>query len=276
MKVSGFTIVKNAVRLEYPFVESIRSILPIVDEYVVLVGKSEDDTAAKVEAIGSPKVRIVENEWKDTVRKDGCIFSMLTNLALAECAGEWAFYLQADEVLHEKDLPELQRLMRENLERKAVKAISLRFRHFHGDYRTVNPYAHRKATRIVRNNGEVVSVGDAVAFALRDDPEQRSILDGPKENIVRSNVFVFHYSWVKDRRKLVEKSNLMMNHYFGEEAKLSSEYHIDLTVMKRFRGTHPQVMEKRIAEFQSPLPPHRSRWLNPAFWAFLLKHGYKG
>jgi glycosyltransferase involved in cell wall biosynthesis len=274
MKISGFTIVKNAVNLQYPVVESIKSILPIVDEYVVLVGKSEDGTADMIRAIGSDKIRIVDNEWRDNFKKDGQIFSHLTNIALSECKGDWAFCLQADEVIHEKDLPELKRLIEECDKKPSVMAISLRFIHFYGDYQTYNPYSHRKACRIVRNNGEVVNIWDGVAFGLRGTPGR--ILEGPKQHFVESNIRIYHYTSVKDPTKLLEKANLLKVHYRGDQAKLLDSYQYNLTKMKRFRKPHPKVMEKRITEFQSPLPPYRSRWLKPRFYLYMLKHGYKG
>ena len=257
MTISGFTIVKNAVNLQYPVVESIKSILPIVDEYVVLVGKSEDSTLEMIKAIGSDKVRILENEWRDDFKWEGEIFSHLTNIALKECKGDWAFSLQADEVIHEKDLPELKRLIEECDEKPLVKAISLRFIHFYGDYQTYNPYSHRKACRIVRNNGEVRSIGDAIAFALVGAP--RRILEGPEKHYVKSNVRIYHYTSVKDPAKLLEKENLLRVHYRGDQVQLMDTFHYDLTMMKRFRKSHPEVMQKRISEFRSPLPPYRSR-----------------
>jgi len=276
MKISGFTIIKNAVALQYPFIECIRSILPVVDEYVVLIGKSDDDTVARVEAIGSPKIRILHHEWNDTVREGGLYFSMLTNEALRACTGDWAFCLQADEVIHEKDLPSLVRLMEENLDRKQIKAISLRFRHFYGDYRTYNPYGHRKAERILRNDGEIIALGDAVAFGLRSDPKGVRIQEGPREQVLFSNIHIFHYSWVKDRRALAEKWNLIQPYYCGDKAQKIVDFPFDLRMVKRFEGTHPKVMEKRIAEFQSPLPHYPNRWMNPRFYGYLLRHGYKG
>ena len=44
MKISGFTIIKNAIINDYPIVEAITSILPVVDEMIVLVGDSTDAT----------------------------------------------------------------------------------------------------------------------------------------------------------------------------------------------------------------------------------------
>jgi glycosyltransferase involved in cell wall biosynthesis len=275
MKISAFTIVRNAIILEYPVVESILSILPIVDEYVVLVGKSQDDTLGLIKGIGSEKIRIIENEWRDDFQRDGLFFSYLTNLALDECKGDWAFSLQADEVIHEKDLPALKRLIEDCDKNHAVKAISLRFYHFYGDYQTYNPYGHRKACRIIRNTGEVINIWDGIAFALRATPETR-ILEGPREHIVKSRFWIYHYSSVKHPSKLLQKANLINVHYRGKEAKHLSRFQFDLRMVKRFKGTHPKVMEKRIAEFQSPLPQYRSRWLKPAFYSYLLKRGYKG
>ena len=275
MKISAFTIVRNATILEYPVVESILSILPIVDEYVVLVGKSDDDTLDLIKGIDSDKIRIVENEWRDDLKKDGLFFSHLTNLAMEKCTGDWAFSLQADEVIHEKDLPALQQLIGRCDKNPAVKAISLRFYQFYGDYRTYNPYGHRKACRIVRNNGEVMNIWDGVAFALRATPETR-LLEGPPEHIVKSSIYIYHYSWVKDPSRLLQKFNILDVHYRGDKANHLSRFDFDLRMVKRFKGSHPKVMEKRIASFQSPLPPHRSRWLKPAFYPFLLSRGYKG
>lgn len=274
MKISAFTIVRNAITLQYPVVESILSILPIVNEYVVLVGKSEDGTLDLIKGIGSEKIRIIENEWRDDFQ-NGNFFGHLTNLAMNECKGDWAFSLQADECIHEKDLPKLLRLIEDCNKNHAVKSICLRYIHFYGDYRTYYPYWHRKACRILRNNGEVVCIGDGVAFALRKSPETR-ILKGPREHFVKSGVRIYHYSSVKDPSKMVEKANLMRFHYLGQVDKPISKFHYDLKAVKRFTGSHPKVMEKRIAEFKSPLPPYRSRWLNPDFYRFLLTHGYKG
>lgn len=276
MKVSAFTIVKNAVLLEYPVVESILSILPIVDEYVVLIGKSDDDTLERVKAIGSPKIRIVENEWRDDKKTGGEFFSDLTNVALEECTGDWAFYLQADEVLHEKDLPRLRSIMEQQLDNPQTLAISLRIRNFHGDYQTFNPYSHRHAIRIIRNNGEMISVGDAVTFTLKSSAEKRTIQSLIPEKIISiRDMYIFHYSWVKDKRALLKKDNLMRVHYQGEDVSLVNEYKLDFWY-KRFRGSHPKVMEKRIAEFQSPFPPYPNRWLLPKFYLHLFRHGYKG
>ena len=97
MKISGFSFCRNAVKYDYPLVESIQSILPIVDEFVINVGRCNDGTLELIQSINSPKIRIVESVWDDTLKKDGLIYSQQTNIALNHCSGDWAFYLQADE-----------------------------------------------------------------------------------------------------------------------------------------------------------------------------------
>src|SRR5437016_1730363 len=105
MKVSGFTFCRNAVRYDYPVVESIRS-------------------------IRDAKIRIVESVWDETLRKDGLIYSQQTNIALARCTGDWAFYLQADEVIHEDDLPRIVDAMRTYHRKPEVRGLIFRYLHF--------------------------------------------------------------------------------------------------------------------------------------------------
>ncbi len=96
MKVSGFTICRNAVKYDFPVLESVRSALPLVDEFIVNVGQSDDGTLELIRSMASPKIRIVESTWDDAMTKDGLLFSKETNVALARCIGDWAMYVQAD------------------------------------------------------------------------------------------------------------------------------------------------------------------------------------
>ncbi len=184
MKVSGFTFVRNAVKYDYPVVESIRSILPIVDEFIVNVGRCDDGTLKLISSLGDSKIKIVESVWDETLRKDGLIYAQQTNIALAHCTGDWAFYIQADEVVHEDDLPIIQEAMRKHLDNPAVKGLLFRYLHFIADYWSTNPWFYHKAVRIIRHNGEVESCGDAVGFHLK--ATQQYLQSGPKEWIAPS------------------------------------------------------------------------------------------
>ena len=60
MKVSGFTFIRNAIIYDYPVVESIKSILPLCDEFIVAVGNSEDQTRLLIESISDSKIKIID------------------------------------------------------------------------------------------------------------------------------------------------------------------------------------------------------------------------
>src|SRR6187399_170661 len=112
MKVCGFSFVRNGVKFDYPFEEAIRSILPLCDEVIVAVGNSEDSTAERVKAI-DPKVKVIETVWDETLREGGKVLASETNKAFAAISSEydWAFYIQGDEVIHEKYLPVIRKAM---------------------------------------------------------------------------------------------------------------------------------------------------------------------
>jgi hypothetical protein len=281
MKVSGFTFCRNAVLYDYPVVESIRSILPIVDEFVVNVGRCDDGTLDLIRSVGDPKVRIVESVWDDSLRKDGLIYSQQTNLALSHCSGDWAFYLQADEVIHEDDLPCIVEAMRACDRKPGVKGLLFRYLHFVGDYWSTNPWFYHRAVRVIRNNGEVESCGDAVGFHLK--ATKQYLQSGPREWLAPSGARVFHYGWVKEPKTMLVKKQAMAKVYHGDapppsEAKLygleAFEFE-DYPILKEFRGSHPAVMRARLAA-AARFAPRRSRWLNWRFYREVARRGFRG
>src|SRR5688500_10970412 len=112
MRVTGFSFIKNAVSFQYPVEEAIRSILPLCDEVVVAVGKSEDGTRELVAAI-DPKVRIIDTDWDETILEGGRVLAAETNKAFAAIAddSDWCIYIQGDEVMHEDGLDAVRKAM---------------------------------------------------------------------------------------------------------------------------------------------------------------------
>ncbi len=281
MKVSGFSICRNAVKFDYPIVEVIRSALPIVDEFVVNVGQSDDGTLELIRGIGSDKIRIVESAWDDSMQKDGLLFSRETNLALSRCTGDWSLYLQADEVLHEADYDAMRRALRDHLLNPSVLGFTFRYLHFYGDYRSCNPWFYHRAVRIVRNDGQVESCGDAVGFCLKAD---QGYLQSEHKNRVRpSGATIFHYGWVKAPRVLLDKIRYQSARHHGDQpgaedarllAKDAYEFE-DYDIMKNFSGTHPAVMADRVSRYPA-LKSGRNRWLRSAFYRAIAKRGFRG
>lgn len=282
MRVSGFTFCRNAVKYDYPLVEAIRSILPWVDEFVVNVGDCDDGTLELVERLGDPRVRILRTVWDESLRQDGLIYAQQTNIALRACTGDWAFYLQADEVVHEADVPAIWAAMEQHLPEADVLGLMFRYLHFEGDYWSVNPWRYKREIRIVRNDGRVRSHGDACGF--------RSVVDGldlkrgPASRWQWSRGRIFHYGWVKAPAVMVQKKREQLSEHYGERFIAGSEvrfYETDryefplYEALKEFRGSHPAVMADRVGRSRR-VRRRRSRWLHWRFYREVFSHGFKG
>ena len=279
MKVSGFTFIRNAVQYDFPIVEAITSVLPIVDEFIVNVGKCDDGTLALVQSIETPKMKIIETEWNDALREDGQIFGIQQDMALSHCTGDWAILVQGDEVLHEDDYPEIQNAMTRYLHHRNVLGLVLKMMHFKGDYWSLDPWMYRKATRIIRNHRGVRSAPDGCDF--RTDDKGQMIKSGPYGR--RINAKVFHYGWVKEPRALEQKLSYQMSRHEGNQLSardiaLRAAFHSEYPtydILKDYGGTHPNVMKTRV-DSKTSLYRRRNRWFNPRFYKEVWSHGFKG
>ena len=253
MKVSGFSIARNAVSYGYPIVEAISSILPLCDEFIVNVGVSSDGTLDLVRSIYSPKLRIIEREWDMSLRKGGQVISVETNHTLAECRGEWCFYIQADEVLHEKFFPVVRTAMEHNCEVQDVEALQFRYKHFYGSYDYFQDNYRRWYTRecrVIKRRPDIVSWGDGMDFRHAY---------GTKLKSVPIDAEIYHYGWVRPPKTMVTKQDAFRKLYFTdgelEGDPLPENMYTDLGNLKRFTGSHPQVMRTRISESHWPFDP---------------------
>jgi hypothetical protein len=256
VKISGFTFVRNAIDQYYPMVESITSILPICDELIVVAGDSSDATTAQLRSIGDPKIKIIETVWdpKDFVR--GAIYSQQTNIALDACSGDWAFYLQADEVVHEDDLPIITGAMRRHLDDRRVEGLLFDYLHFFADYdhyMTSHGW-YRREVRIVRTGIGVRSWRGAQGFRKGTE----------KPRVRHSGARIFHYGWVRPPRSMTRKSHTLVTLHAGEAVAdtiypdLQRDFDFGrLHGRTRFTGTHPKVMRDRIAAMDWEVRPGR-------------------
>ncbi|MHA1753210.1 MAG: glycosyltransferase [Candidatus Helarchaeota archaeon] len=285
MKVSGATFCRNIIELDYPIVEAITSILPIVDEFIVNVGDSHDGTLELIKSINSSKIIIIESKWDDSLRKDGLIFSQQAQIAINHCTGDWVFYLNADEVVHEDDLPKIYDYMERYLKNEEVLGFMFRYLHFDGDYWSVNPWRYRKEIRIIRNNGKVRAHGDMTGFMCVDSgldlKHLKSRWHWAGSRWRWNSARIFHYGWVKPPEILLER-NKRLEYYYHDDKYLEEKYKNKTRydweyydILKEFKGSHPKVMENRIKKAKR-LKERRNRWLNLRFYLEVFKHGFKG
>lgn len=246
MKVAGFTIVRNAVKFDYPVLESIRSILPLCDEMIVAVGNSEDGTLDLIKSIDSPKIRIIETVWDDSLREGGRVLAVETDKAMDAVSpdADWCFYIQADEVVHEQDHPAIVEGMKAHLDNKEVEGLLFRHLNLYGSFDFVAD-SHRwiyKQLRIVRNDKSIRSWKDAMSFRK----------NGKLMKVKFIEATIYHYGWVKHPEvmiKKIESFNKMWHDDEWMQTQFEKVDHFDyskIDSLSRFTGTHPKVMHERI------------------------------
>lgn len=247
MKVSGFTFIRNAVRFDYPVVEAITLILPLCDEFVVLCGNSEDETEQLIRSINSPKIKIHHSVWDDSLREGGRVLADETNKALKLISpdSDWAFYIQADEVVHEEHHAAIRSAMEQWKDDKRVEGLLFNYRHFYGSYDYIGDSIrwYRKEVRIIRNDPKIYSFRDAQGFQKEGRPLY----------VKQINAFVNHYGWVKPPSKQSEKQKHFNKLWHSDDwvkKNVSEANEFDysqIDSLAHFTGTHPLVMQKRIA-----------------------------
>ncbi len=254
MKVSGFTFIRNGIKYDYPFEESIRSLLPLVDELIVGVGKSEDETLAKVLAIKDKKIKVFESTWDENLREGGKVLAVETDKAKAQVANDsdWLIYLQTDEVIHEKYYETIRTAMQNYLNDNRVEGLLLHYKHFYGsyDYYADGVKWYNKEIRIIRNNPLIHSYKDAQGFRL----------EGRKLLVKLIPAFIYHYGWVKNPVNMFQKHTDMGKWWRNDQAqqeyvkankeknKGSQFQFSQIDSIAVFEETHPQVMLERIAK----------------------------
>lgn len=240
MKVTGFTFVRNAVKFDYPVAEAIRSILPLCDEVVVSVGDSDDGTLELIRSIDSGKIRIYPSTWDDSLREGGRVLAVETDKAYAHVSDDttWAFYIQADEVVHEDDYPAIRAAMEQHKDDKRVEGLLFNYRHFYGSYDYVGDSRtwYNKEIRIIRKDARIRSYRDAQGFRL----------DGRKLRVKPVAAWMYHYGWVKSPAEQALKLQHAVKIYSGKDVEINNFDYSDIDSLQRFTGKHPVVMWGRI------------------------------
>lgn len=258
MKISGFTIIRNALQFDFPIVECVKSTLDLVDEFIILSGDSTDQTDELLKTIDSPKVRIVKNAWDLNKYPKRCmIYAYQTDLALRECTGDWCLYIQSDEVLHHDAVPVIRRAMEQELDNEQVEGFVLQYTHIYGNYKhyiDALHFAYPREIRVVRGHrDDIHSWRDAQSFRVIPGFDYVDYFQREGTRKLRCKVLpaqMFHYGWSRDPRcmvgKIIEHITLIDA---AEGAKLApQDYHQygNLSYMPLFKGTHPKAMQERV------------------------------
>lgn len=284
MKISGFTFAKNTSKLYYPIKESIQSILPIVDEFIVALGDSDadDNTQALIESIGSDKIKFIHTIWDLEQFPNGTENAHQTDIAKAACTGDWLFYLQADEVVHEKYLAPIVARCQARLHDPQVEGFLFKYKHFFGDYDHYNDYHgwYPNEIRIVRNKSDIHSFRSAQSFRRIPDFDGKSYRQKEgtyKLQVEALDAYIYHYGWVRPPAYMQKKSKALDSIHHGK-AKAEAEYqqkpttfdYGNMNLLKTFKTSHPKVMKQFIAQFDWAAELHYEKNYRPQRPA--LKH----
>ncbi len=246
MKVSGFTFIRNAIKYDYPIVEAIRSILPLCDEIIVAVGNSDDNTRELIQNIGDPRIKIIDTFWDDSLREGGRVLAVETDKAFdaIDPDSDWAVYIQGDEVLHEKYIPNIKKAMEKWLNDKNVDGLLFDYQHFYGSYSYIGDSRrwYRREVRVVRNDKNIRSYKDAQGFRKSNLPLK----------VKKADAAMYHYGWVKPPEAQQAKQQSFNKLWHTDEwvekkvPKVDSFDYSKIDSVALFKGTHPEVMKERI------------------------------
>jgi hypothetical protein len=249
MKVCGFTFIRNAVKYDYPVVEAITSILPLCDKFIVIAGNSDDNTRNLIARIDPDKIRIVDSVWDESLRKGGQVLAAETNKAIdaLPTGYDWAFYIQADEILHEKYHSSVKAAMEKWKDERSVDGLLFNYVHFYGSYDFTGDSSrwYRKEVRIIRPDKSIRSFRDAQGFKK----------DGQLLRVKQADASIYHYGWVKPPMKQQEKQRYFHSLWHDEDwlkKNITESHEFDysqIDSLSRFSGTHPAVMQDRINKY---------------------------
>jgi glycosyltransferase involved in cell wall biosynthesis len=245
MKVSAFTFIKNGQILGYPFIQSIKSILPIVDEFIINVGVSEDNTLALIESISSPKVRVIESQWNEKMKDKGYVYGQQKMIAQFNCSSDWLFYIEADEVYHEDELDKIKFAMKKYLNEDQVEALVFDFYHFYGNANTYldSPGWYRSEARILKNSVRSFAPDGLFWLVLDSKSNKKSRYPQAKH----TDAHCYHYGWVRSQEEMNLKSKKVQKYWNKQHVNIDYSK-MDSQIIKEFKGTHPEIIQDWIPQ----------------------------
>lgn len=240
MKIFAFTLLRNGIKYDYPYRESLQCLCDLSEKVYLALGKSEDGTEHSLASYRN--LEILPTVWDENLRKSGLILSQQTNLALNALRKQekdgWALYLQADEIFDDAEF-ELLKQDLNKAQAQGCDAIFFRYLHF---WRTFDQIGFQKRwypqeIRAVRlGNPAIESFGDAQGFR------------GQKK-VFYSDVSVFHYGHVREESAYKNKLKDFNRWWHSDEemprilAKGKRRDPHEITL--RYLGHHPSYMKAR-------------------------------
>jgi hypothetical protein len=240
MKISGCTFIRNGVTLGYPFIESIKCLLMICDEVVVAVSANNaDNTLQLIKELNDPKLIIIETTWNNNMQVGGYVYGQQKMTAQFNCSGDWVFYLECDEIIHQDDIPMIKAKLHYYLADPKVEAIAFKYYHFYGTPNLIanSPRWYKSEARIIKNNIRSYAPDGLFWVVLTTNKK------GRYPNAILLNCYIYHYGHTR-LAKYMSTKNKQVAHYWKQEVHQDFLHYgnIDPKTLNKFTGHHPTIM----------------------------------
>jgi glycosyltransferase involved in cell wall biosynthesis len=155
IKLSGYTTIRNVITSDYPWKQSIESLLGFCDEVVVLDGGSDDGSYEEIVAWSKEEPKLVvkqfKRDWKDP--KFAIFDGANKSISRTLCSGDWCWQQDVDEIVHEDDYVKIKPLIRQMP--KSLKLLCLPVIEYWGSNKKVRIDVNPWKWRLSRNDTHI-------------------------------------------------------------------------------------------------------------------------
>lgn len=248
MKLAGVTFIRNGETYDYCYLETIQCLLEFCDHVFVVDAGSDDGTCEKIEAIDSPNLTLIKRDKKEWFDQQGkgktklCYFTDMALYAAHEAGYDYSFYLQCDEILHERSYHHVRKAIESGMSGYMCERINL----WDSPYTKLKVPQERMpcSSQVVRlTKSEYRSYGDAESLAV------------PSLNINWvDRITIYHMGFVRRREVMKDKVINMQENVFElghHDPKLDLD---DIFQPKFWFG------EEDLEFIEEPLPKIIKKW----------------
>lgn len=125
MKISIYTLAKDAIRLDFHLKAMLAHHLQYADEIIVIECNSKDKTYQTITSFNNPKIRVFRENWNQTDSYLGIL-----NRAQSYCTGDWCIKLDIDEFIPEWEWEKIRAYLTDT----TADIVPIRLINFYGNY----------------------------------------------------------------------------------------------------------------------------------------------
>lgn len=248
-RLSAYSYLYQGVAFDYPFIESLQSVLPVVDELVVTYAEPcPDGTYEQLLRLAAhyPQLRLLPSRLWTAPDKplDGSLIRQAAEEAMAACTGDWLWHLQADEVYSNADAKKVRELVNVS-HHQDVHGFIFNVLHFYGDANTVvGPQGAAAGWYL-----QCVRLSRKGAGQHEGDAWTQSLIPAVAHGLRRTDITLYHYGHLRQAAVAEDKNRFMYSLYRADGQRPAHFVRPEQTqhCLVPFDGQHPESMAPRLA-----------------------------